>query len=284
MIGTRLIYFVLAVLSIATPTSYAREEEQSDTLRVLAIGNSFSDDAVEHYLWDLFDAADIHVVIGNLYIPGCPLERHYDNSVSGKREYSYRKTTDGKVWSKDSTDISFGIEDEAWDYVSLQQSSALSGRYESYEPYLGELLKYLKSMTGDKAKFVWHQTWAYAQDSRHDAFPAYGRDQMRMYRAIIEASRKAVASHCLSLIIPCGTAIQNGRTSYLGDTFTRDGHHLNLTYGRYTAACTWFEAISGVDVTGISFTPDGIDERSAKICREAAHQAVLHPYSVSVLR
>ncbi|MCS2584840.1 hypothetical protein NXY00_19810 [Bacteroides sp. BFG-551] len=29
----------------------------------------------------------------------------------------------------------------------------------------------------------------------------------------------------LSLLIPSGTAIQNGRTSFLGDAFNRDGYH-----------------------------------------------------------
>ena len=37
--------------------------------------------------------------------------------------------------------------------------------------------------------------------------------------------------------------IQNGRSTALGDTFNRDGYHLELTYGRYTAACTWFETL-----------------------------------------
>lgn len=37
-------------------------------LRILAIGNSFSQDAVEQYLWNLFNADGQEVVIGNLYI------------------------------------------------------------------------------------------------------------------------------------------------------------------------------------------------------------------------
>ena len=41
-------------------------------IRILAIGNSFSQDAVEQYLYELFDAAGIKVIIGNMYI-GCLL-------------------------------------------------------------------------------------------------------------------------------------------------------------------------------------------------------------------
>src|SRR5690606_14538220 len=36
--------------------------------RILAIGNSFSEDAIESYLYELADAADIQVIIGNLFI------------------------------------------------------------------------------------------------------------------------------------------------------------------------------------------------------------------------
>lgn len=45
-------------------------------------------------------------------------------------------------------------------------------------------------------------------------------------------------------------AIQNARTSYMGDTFNRDGYHLEVNYVRYTAACTWYEAIRGKSVAG----------------------------------
>ena len=62
-------------------TRGAVEKKDDGVIRILAIGNSFSQDAVEQYLYELFDVAGIKVVIGNMYIPGCPLERHYNNSV-----------------------------------------------------------------------------------------------------------------------------------------------------------------------------------------------------------
>ena len=56
---------------------------QRDTLRILAIGNSFSQDAIEQNLWELFDAEGIPVIIGNLYIGGCTLQRHYARLYAG---------------------------------------------------------------------------------------------------------------------------------------------------------------------------------------------------------
>ena len=49
---------------------------QRDTLRILAIGNSFSQDAIEQNLWELFDAEGIPVIVGNLYIGGCKEAAH----------------------------------------------------------------------------------------------------------------------------------------------------------------------------------------------------------------
>lgn len=39
------------------------------TLRILAIGNSFSQDAVEQNLYEICAAAGQQVIIGNMYIP-----------------------------------------------------------------------------------------------------------------------------------------------------------------------------------------------------------------------
>ena len=51
-------------------------------LRVLAIGNSFSQDATE-YLWDILNSAGIDAVVGDLYNAGCTMERHLGFAESG---------------------------------------------------------------------------------------------------------------------------------------------------------------------------------------------------------
>jgi hypothetical protein len=60
-------------------------------IRILAIGNSFSDDAVEHYLYGLAKAGGYKVIIGNMYIGGCSLETHWKNASENKDAYNYRK-------------------------------------------------------------------------------------------------------------------------------------------------------------------------------------------------
>lgn len=265
-------------------TEQPEQPEQPDgILRILSIGNSFSQDAVEQYLWELFDAGGQKTIIGNLYIGGCTLETHYNHSVSGASAYAYRKVVDGSKSEYSSQSLAYGLEDEKWDVITLQQASGKSGLPATYEPYLGNLITFVKGKASSAALWF-HQTWAYAASSNHSEFPNYDSNQSTMYAAIMGAVQSALAAHTqLSGAIPSGTAIQNGRTSYLGDSFNRDGYHLETTYGRFTAACAWYETLSGKDVTQNTWHPASIDDKVAALCKAAAHAACAKPFEVTPL-
>ena len=113
---------------------------QKDTLRILAIGNSFSDDAVEWYLHDIAAADGVVMIIGNMYIPGCSLERHLGNSRTGSTDYSYRKIgADGVRRVTPGYCLEEALADEKWDYVTMQQSSPISGIFSTWEASLPQL-------------------------------------------------------------------------------------------------------------------------------------------------
>ncbi len=268
--GLVLILLIFVQMSAGTP------------VKILAIGNSFSEDAVEQNLHELASASGIETVIANMYIPGCPLELHAQNMKTDARAYRYRKIdVSGRIIQKDSMQISKALDDEDWDYISLQQVSQLSGLYDSYQPYLHELIAYIRQHVSAKAKIVFHQTWAYAQNSTRGGFENYGKDQGKMYRAIVEATRKVMKTKKMELLIPSGTAIQNARMSSYGDTMTRDGYHLNLLYGRYTAACTWFAALFHRRALGNTYAPEGMTPLQIRVSQLSADAAVSHPYRVT---
>ncbi len=251
-------------------------------VKILAIGNSFSQDAVEQYLYDLAKAAGIDVIIGNMYIGGCDLDKHYANMQSDAAAYEYRKVVAGEKKNRKGVRLSEALSDESWDYISLQQSSGKSGKYDTYTA-LPQLIGSLTAKVPE-ASLIWHQTWAYAASSNHADFPAYNKDQMTMYNAIASSARKAMNDNSqLKLMVPSGTAIQNARTTYVGDVFNRDGYHLEVTYGRYTAACTWFEALFGIDVTTTTYTPSTVNDEMAAIARLSAHRAVAAPDRVTTI-
>ena len=241
-------------------------------IRVLAIGNSFSQDAVEQYLYELAAAQGDSLVIGNAYIGGCSIDRHYENLMKGTAEYEYRKILGGVRANRKRADLRSIIRDEQWDVITLQQASPLSGMARSYAN-LGQLKRLVQSYTSNlHVEFAWHMTWAYADSCDHKGYANYGHDQRRMYDAIAAAVQQVMPAVGISRVIPSGTAIQLVRYR-LGDIVCRDGYHLSLTVGRYTAACTWCEMLTGRIVEGNTFRPEGMTEEEVLTCQQEAHEA-----------
>lgn len=262
-----------------------QDHPDDGVLKILAIGNSFSEDALESYLHDLIKADGVSVVIGNASIGSASLSLHVQNAQNNAAAYSYRKIgQSGVKTTAENTTLATALADENWDYISMQQVSSESGRYETYQSSLPLLFSYVKSKaTNPKVKYGLHQTWAYAQNSTHPGFANYNNDQMAMYQAIVDAIGRAKSLADIAVVVPAGTAIQNGRTSYIGDNFCRDGYHLDLNIGRYAAACAWYEAITGNNVVGNPFKPATLSDYEAALAQNAAHLAVLKPNEVSVL-
>ena len=276
----KIVVICMCILLLLAGGVYAQQK----TVRILAIGNSFSQDAVEQYLHELAEAEGISTIIGNMFIGGCSLERHVKNARDNAPAYAYRKIgTDGKKREKGKMSLETVLADEDWDYVSLQQASPFSGMYETYEASLPELIEYVKARLPKKTKLMLHQTWAYASTSRHSGFKNYNCNQLTMYQAIADAVKKAAKANKIKIVIPSGTALQNARTSFIGDHLNRDGYHLDVKIGRYTAACTWFERIFKHNVVGNPYTPEGLDEARKAVAQKAAHAAVKHPYKVTDL-
>ena len=114
---------------------------EKKSLKVLAIGNSFSVDAME-YLWDICDSAGYDdVTLGNLYIGGCSLDTHWSNMQSNASAYDYYFNDLG-FWNKTKKSIKYALESQDWDIITIQQVSGKSGLINTYEPYLKELIAY----------------------------------------------------------------------------------------------------------------------------------------------
>lgn len=270
-----------------------KEEERTpiskDSVKILAIGNSFSDNAMNqmYSILQAFGAKEI--VLGNMYIGGCSVETHYNNAVNDSASYQYRKNDSrtaqaGQFVTTGSTKLSTALTDEDWQFVTLQQASDFSGVVDTYNAeqlnYLVELVK--KSVANDNLKVGWHMTWAYAENSTHSAFPKYNRDQQTMYEVICACVKQTICNNDnFDFIIPAGTAIQNARTSYVGDQLTADGYHLN-TLGEYIIGLTWVMEITGwsIEDLNLDYVPSEF-KNDIEMIKEAAVNALKNPYTVT---
>jgi len=249
-------------------------------IRVLCIGNSFSWDAVEQELVPLCNAKGVEVEIHNLYYGGCSLEQHARFLLEDKPAYSHRVCTNAEPRVvKDTITLRQALRDGKYDYISLQQASHDSGIRATYEPWLSMLIDTVRAYQPD-AQICWMQTWAYSRDSKHGAFPRYQSDQQVMWDSIQACTRyvqeivKEKRPDDKLILVPCGTAIQNARATKLGDTLCRDGFHLDYTYGRYTAACVWYEILTGKDVRRNPYKNAKMTLQQRRLTQKSAHKAV----------
>ena len=262
-------------------TDIENNEKEDTTLKILTIGNSFSDDTMQ-YMYQIAKAAGYEdITLGNLYIGGCSLDTHANNAKNNKGAYEYRRNNSGSWVTTPSFKMDDAIAEQDWDFISLQQASGSSGKAETYSE-LSYMISHVRKLAPN-AKLVWNMTWAYQQSSDHGEFYKYNNSQTFMYESILSAVKdRVVPQEEISLIVPNGTAIQNARTSYLGDTLTRDGFHLTLDMGRYTAGLTFFYAITGRSIENLSYMPAGVDKNLQKIAIESAMNAVKAPWEMTL--
>ena len=210
-------------------------------MKILSIGNSFSQDSTA-----LLQLLTDKITVRNLYIGGCSLDMHAANIENDAAKYELQEN--GEKMQNALVSIKEALTSDKWDYITVQQVSGRSGVYESFYPYLGELLDYVRKYSD--AEIVLHETWSYEIGSGHPDFAIYNFDREQMAQAIKETYEKVSAKENLR-IIRVGEAVWNLRAKPSFDyengglSLTRDGFHLSLSYGRLLAASVWCKFFTG---------------------------------------
>jgi hypothetical protein len=130
-------------------------------IKILSIGNSFSQDATR-YLYGIARAEKVSVKVVNLYIGGCTLSRHYRNMMADAAAYDFE--INGMTSTGVKISIKQALLSDDWDYVTIQQQSLKSTDIATFEPYLCELAKHVRTLC-PAAKILMHQTWGYKEAS-----------------------------------------------------------------------------------------------------------------------
>jgi hypothetical protein len=268
------------------------------SLKILGIGNSFTDDGMQ-YLPDLLENAGIeNVTLGKLSLGGCSLERHYRLYLSGDSVYDYKKSCQGKnSWETVKQKCTFkeAVADENWDIIIIQQVSQDAGLYDTYQPCLSQLIEAMVSGCSNAGVCLgWQMTWAYGSVSTHAGFANYNHNQDTMYHNIVSAVKTMIADTGIDIIIPSATVIQNIRSTRVNNPpldLTRDGYHIDLGAGRYTLACTWFQALIApclsTNIIGNPFKTDNgnvpVTDDNILLCQKAAQYACIKRFEPSTI-
>lgn len=272
-------------------------------MNILTIGNSFTD-SLERYFPTAVESArcDLHFERANF--GGCELARHWSYIEAEEHDERCRIYQGGRK-------LRTILEQRAWDVVTIQQASHDSWRPETFQPWAGNIIAYVKKYA-PQAEVMIQQTWAYRAD--HPQFlpgSEWGITQDLMYERLTANYTKLARDYKLR-IIPSGYAVQltrrNSERKFVNydpailDTLAwpdlppqagdvvgqcnwaknpetgelylrRDLIHLNPR-GQYLQACVWFAMLFGQKVEEIRFIPQEIGNADAAFLRRTAQQAV----------
>ena len=247
----------------------APAQKEITSLKVLAIGSSFNQDSTRLLYYIAEDAGIDNIVIANIFNGSSTLREHTENAANDAAEYVYYKNSTGD-WLKetDKKTIEYGLKDEKWNVIILNQGAKDSPNpltYEGEDGYLTNFIKYVNdNKSNPDARLAWNTAWAIRNDYDGANYVNYTGNQLGMYTDIVNAVKEHVVpkveNGTLSLLIPSGTAMQNVRTSFIGDTVDRDGLHASENIGRYTLALTLFKSITGKSLDELTYVPKNLDD------------------------
>ena len=292
---------VVAAIAASVALGVCAETMEGEPLKVLMIGNSFSISCMNH-LPDVAKSLGEPLDIASLYIGGCSLDRHWNNIKAAEtnaefRPYRYDRNVCGKpVAKKEARNIPDALAEAKWDIVTVQQASHMSWMAESYSPYGDDLVEYVRRQA-PQAKMVVQETWSYTPWDRRLKEWTLTPDEM--YEKLHDAYAAFAAKHGL-VVIPMGTAVQEWRkrlpvkyteNSFGGDVVggrgKREDKRFKLTGkgawvpdcdvfhlgdgGEYFQAIVWAAMLfKDADMERITYRPDCVSEREARLMREIA--------------
>lgn len=273
---------------ISTCTLCGHTESQTlapatKSIKILAIGNSFSHNtsAVMYELCKNAGAEEI--VIACMWIGGASLSTHEICIKNKSAQYEYRKNSgNGFVESKGLTYVD-GLQDEKWDFIFINQHSYQAGIWPTFGKSMDLISTTIRANVPATCKLYWLMTWGYDADcqTNRDVFESqYDCSTEKMYEAIRDVAHDHVMpTGYFDGLIPAGTAMQNLRTSWSKDLVTSDGYHAS-THGCVTLALTALAAMTDIDVASVTYTPllsDPGGKALLEIAKEAAINAVGSP-------
>lgn len=276
------------IQSALTNASVKVVSNYGKSLKLLSIGNSFSRNTMENLYHIALDQGFTDIELGYFYYPGASITRHWkmatnadslktaEKAVDELTKYHYFRwenngwydysmsADEAQAWITDSesaavkpSDIfEYGIKDKAWDIIDLQLSSIEADG--TVFGKLDELLDIVDGLKNTETKYGCLQTWAFSEDSKHGQYLIQYKDKgltpIDQYNDIITNSNTILNDYKdkITYFVPSGTAVQNMRTTYVGDKLSDDGYHMNML-GSYISSMTLLRELTGATLDDVTY-------------------------------
>ena len=281
------------------------------SIKILSIGHSFSKDVMVTNLYNMFKEGGYQEVkIAYLYMAGCSMPKHLYNIQNSLAQYEYAKNTNGTWVTQNNVAPLTALKDEDWDFVTVQSSpdyiggqtissitlgvnsegSKIEGINQTEYEAMDQITDWvLANATNADVKIDYHMIWAFSEGCNLWSYTYHDYDQMTMYENIVNITQEKVQNHeDINRVIPSATAIQNARSSFMGDNFNMpdatqggsDGYHLNDD-GDYVAALTWYCHYSGDNANIMAGYTGVLSPEEFLAVAEAVNNAIDIPFAVT---
>lgn len=238
-----------------------------DTLRILDIGNSYTNDGTA-YLKHIVKAAGINtnkICFYTLTRGSASFKNWYDCYYG----YDYSKYYLVKEFGGLTMPVKTGeytngdpsgfqtVLSSKWDLIIVHQVSNYANEYSNWNKmsdagYLYRYTMMLRTLQPDAA-FGFLLVHSYMDNYKSNAEGS----SLKRWGNIVKATDEMLVDYPIyQLVVPYGSAIENLRSSSLNNEYdlTRDGTHLGYGLARYAAACAYYQSIfyprTGVSIYG----------------------------------
>lgn len=246
--------------------------KQSDTIKILGIGNSYTRDGMR-WLWDILSDAGFNPVVGHGYIGSTTLADQYaslDASDAKHSAYTYYKYTGSTAVTTAGRTLDSIFTDEMWDIVVFQQQSDEAGQFASFVSDsfdIADFVSYVKSKIGNPSlKVALNATWSHPDNYTGEKFVEYYNSDGDAHYAAIQSVIPQVANHIgqVDYVINTGKAVRLARANAflgaMGNEMTHDGNHLCYGIAQCMVAFCHAHVLLGVRAENISFFPTSATE------------------------
>lgn len=155
---------------------------------------------------------------------------------------------------------------QRWDRVILQAQSAESMMGEEWRASFaanGRRLVGRARAAGSPASLVVNWTYSEEEFRRHEAPEG---ERSRVF-GLIQSDHRALARQAGADLINVGGAFRRVETAEPAIALTPDGNHPSQQ-GTYVYALMVYAHLSGADVRGVRYVPEGVGEAEARVLRE----------------
>lgn len=244
-----------------------------DTLRILAIGNSFSFNSL-NYIESLIDSSHIDkkkICIYDVHIESATFNTWIMQFENNTQLVLSNRTSDKRMQVKGTISQ---LVSQNWDVIVIQQASDYSNIWSSYRDLKKLIPEIINNCPNKKLCLAFQLVWSHKES-----------EMPSLLDENIMCCKKMIKTYGIDVIIPTGTAIQLARGTSLNDGMylTKDNWHLNDGIGNYIAACTWYETlitpVFHESIIGNNAMPIGnYSKEQILLGQRCAYQAVLSPY------